>query len=343
MVNRPTISDLARQAGVSVATVDRVLNGRARVREETTRRVYEAATAIGYHGASLVRQRIMADVKPVTLGFVLLKRNELFYNRFARELETAIEAIESVRGTIRIAFVDEQKPEAFADALEGLGTRCDAVAATAIDCPQVTRTAARLREKGVPVYALLSDFAQGIRESYVGLNNIKAGRTAAWMISRTAAQPGPVAFFLASHRWHGHQLRETGFRAYFRERAPQFEILDTVFDLDTVDVTREATLSLMARKPDLAGIYVAGGGTEGAIAALRETTLNPLPSVVVNELTEASVAALEDGVLTTVIGTPLRALSTALVERMVASLDVGHSAIPGQYFLPFDLHVPESI
>ncbi|HUG61288.1 MAG TPA: LacI family DNA-binding transcriptional regulator, partial [Methylomirabilota bacterium] len=40
MGSRPTIEDVARSAGVSVATVDRVLNGRQKVREDTARRVY---------------------------------------------------------------------------------------------------------------------------------------------------------------------------------------------------------------------------------------------------------------------------------------------------------------
>ena len=40
MARRPTIDDLAQAAGVSVATVDRVLNGRPNVREGTARRVY---------------------------------------------------------------------------------------------------------------------------------------------------------------------------------------------------------------------------------------------------------------------------------------------------------------
>ncbi|TIO97114.1 MAG: LacI family transcriptional regulator, partial [Mesorhizobium sp.] len=51
MAKRPTITDLARVSGFSVATVDRVLNNRLPVREETARRVYEAATDIGYHAA----------------------------------------------------------------------------------------------------------------------------------------------------------------------------------------------------------------------------------------------------------------------------------------------------
>ena len=67
-----------------------------------------------------------------------------------------------------------------------------------------------LHEQGKPVFSLLSDFAQGIRESYIGLNNMKVGRSAGWLISRTAPHPGKVALFVGSHRWHGHELRETG-------------------------------------------------------------------------------------------------------------------------------------
>ena len=60
-MSRPTIIDLAKAAGVSTATVDRVLNGRHNVREETVRRVHEAAEAIGYHGANVIRYRLLAD------------------------------------------------------------------------------------------------------------------------------------------------------------------------------------------------------------------------------------------------------------------------------------------
>ena len=74
MSRRPTIADLAKEAGVSVATVDRVLNGRHPVREETARRVYEAASAIGYHAAALIHQRITADLPKMDFAFLLQKR-----------------------------------------------------------------------------------------------------------------------------------------------------------------------------------------------------------------------------------------------------------------------------
>lgn len=48
---RPTIGDLARQARVGVATVDRVLNGRHPVREQTATLVLSAAETPGYRAA----------------------------------------------------------------------------------------------------------------------------------------------------------------------------------------------------------------------------------------------------------------------------------------------------
>ena len=54
-----TLRDIAREAGVSVATLDRVLHGRPGVREETARRVREAIDRYDFRphaaGAELAR------------------------------------------------------------------------------------------------------------------------------------------------------------------------------------------------------------------------------------------------------------------------------------------------
>src|ERR671931_545437 len=48
MNRRPTIRDVAEQAGVSIATVSRVLNDRADVSVETRERVRAVARSVGY-------------------------------------------------------------------------------------------------------------------------------------------------------------------------------------------------------------------------------------------------------------------------------------------------------
>jgi LacI family transcriptional regulator len=343
MGSRPTIADLANKAGVSVATVDRVLNGRHRVREDTARRVHDAAVELGYHATSLIRQRIVAGQPELRFGFLLQKQHQLFYQALAGELEKAVDGATDIRGRSRVVFVQEQTPEVMAGELARMKENCDAVAVVSMDHHLVTEAVADLKKSEIPVFSLLSDFAQGVRDNYVGLNNMRVGRTAAWLISRTVQKPGKVAVFVGSHRWHGHELRETGFRSYFREYAPDFEILDTMVNLDTRQVTHEATLSLLNWHHDIAGFYVAGGGMEGAIKALREVLPDPLPSVVVNELTDDSRAALQDRIVTAVLATPLQKMCRTLVDLMIATVREGPSNTRGQVFLPFDIHVPESV
>jgi LacI family transcriptional regulator len=249
MANRPTIHDVAREAGVSSATVDRVLNGREKVREETARKVYEAARLIGYHAAPLIGQRVQADLPRLRLGLVLHKERQAFYQQFKAEAERAVTQAAGVRATLQVAFASSQSPKGFHRAYGGNGGRVDAIAATAVTHPEVTEAVVRLNARGIPCFSLLNDFAQGVRQNYLGLNNLKVGRIAAHMIATASHHAGKIAVFVGGYRWHGHELRETGVRSYFREHAPQFQILDTLINLETRQLTYEATLDLLGTPP----------------------------------------------------------------------------------------------
>lgn len=343
MARRPTIQDIAREAGVSVATVDRVLNGRLKVRDETARKVSDAAHRIGYHATNLIEQRLRADLPEVRLGFVLQKEKQAFYQTFAAEIDRAVRNAPGIRGRAIIEFSPSQSPTDVVAAIEAMRGRVDAIAATAVNQTRITEEVLALKDAGVPMFALLSDFAQGERLNYIGMNNLKVGRIAAWMLGTAARKTGKIAVFVGGHRWHGHELRETGLRSYFREAKPQFQVLDTLVNLETRQLTYEATLDLLARHPDVVGIYLAGGGMEGAIQALREARQAGQVALVVNELTPESRLALADGFVTMVISTPLRQLCEALVGLMAGEVTGAVAQVPSQHFLDAQLHVPESI
>jgi len=343
MANRATVKDVAREAGVSVSTVDRALNGRMKVREETLRKIAEAARKVGYHGRGLVEQRLLPKLPKMRFGFVLLKPSQEFYQNFTREIEKAVAARSDIEGEAVIRYAKSQSPEEFADLMERLGRKVDSLACVAVNHQRLNRVVQDLKERGVPVFSLLNDFAQGIRRSYVGMNNVKVGRVAAWMISKTVTQPGKLALFVGGNRWHGHDLREVGFRSFLRENAPAFPVLDTLVNLETRQLTYEATLDLLNRHPDLRGIYVAGGGMEGAIAALREMRAPHEVALVVNELTDESRAALADGYVVMVISTPLSELCADFVDLMVSAVQSGDYGIVGQHFLQPRIYLPDMI
>lgn len=343
MARRKTIHDVAEQAGLSVATVDRVLNGRQRVREETARRVYEAAQKIGYHAAGLIGQRLATDLPQMTFGFVLNNAGHDFYQSVAHHIEKAVRECSLVRGRAIIEFSPSHSADDFAKQMQNMADKVDVIAATATTHHDITQVVSELKEKSIPTFALFNDFAPGVRHAYVGLNNIKVGRMASWMISTAANSVGKIGVFVGGHRWHGHELREMGFRSHFREHAPEFQILDTIVNVETRKFTYEATMDLLSRHKDLRGLYLAGGGMEGAIAALREVRKPGEVALVVNELTSDSSKALSDRYLTMAIATPLEVLCRDLVRLMVESKLNETPNLAGQHFLTPELIIPESI
>lgn len=340
MARRATIKDVARVSGLSTATIDRALNGRAKVREETLRRIADAAREVGYHARGVLEHRLDATVPELRIGVLLLKEKQPFYQAFRTEIERAIAARSDVRGRAIIRFANSQSPTEFAELLQKLGQEADAVAAVAVNHQSLDKVVSDLKAKDVPVFSLLNDFAQGIRRSYIGLNNMKVGRQAAWMLTQIAT-PGRVAIFVGGNRWHGHDLREVGFRAFMRENAPSFETLETLVNLETRQVTYEATLSLLERYPDLRGIYIAGGGMEGAIAALREVRPPGKVRLVVNEVTSDSRAGLMDGYVQMAISTPLADVCQSMIDLAIKACSDPNSTSVEQHFLDPRIILPE--
>jgi LacI family transcriptional regulator len=341
---RPTIADVARRAGLSVATVDRALNGRHHVREETLQRIYDASCGLSFHATGILKRKLQEDLPCYSLGLLVLGRTHVsFFEALARHFQQTVGDFPGIRGSAKVGFLEWESPRDAAAHIRKLSAHVQAIAAVSIDHPAITAAVADLKDKGVPTFAVLTDFAQGIREGYVGVDNRKAGSTAAWLISRTAKSPGKVAIFVGSARFHGHEMREIGFRAYFRDRAPEFEVIDTLVNPSRQDSAYEATHKLLMRHPDLVGLNVAGCGPEGVIKALREVGLPGRIAAVCNEYTPESAAALADDVITMVISTPLEWLCRELVALMVRAVSKGASHVPGQAFVPFNILVEANI
>src|SRR5690606_4431266 len=144
---RVTIADLAREAGVSLATVDRVLNGRLKVREETALKVHEAAQRIGYHGANAIRSRILADLPELHVGVILQKERHAFYRDFARQIEARVARVTSHRMRATIRFAETTLPGELAELLRSMSGKVQAVAASGLDHHEVTAAVADLKAR----------------------------------------------------------------------------------------------------------------------------------------------------------------------------------------------------
>jgi LacI family transcriptional regulator len=341
---RPTIADVAAAAQVSIATVNRVLSGKQAVRKATARQVAEAAEALGFYAARAIRVRTEAEPPRRTFGFLMQQRGRSLYQMLGSELKAATLASTAVRGEAIVEYREDLSPEATAERLLNLGRNVDAIAVVAADHPRITEAIDELSANRVPVVAVISDLTARARAGYVGLDNWKLGATAGWAMARLCKQAGKVGIFVGNHRYLCQDICEIRFRSYFRERAPEFQVLDGIPTFEDSGYGYQSALDLMHRTPDLVGLFLAGGGKSGVLRALREQTAIERKLVVVAlDLTPKARAALLDGSIDVVLSHPIKQLAETTVELLAGATSGATNGEPVQRVLPFEIFTPENL
>ncbi len=337
------MADIAALAGVGIATVDRVLTGRRKVREENARRVYEAASKLGYHATPVIRYRLSQTAPPMTFGFILPKQKQPFYKRLSAALEDAVALRTDVRGRAIVRYAQTQTPQEHAELMMGFVGTADVIAASVVNHPLVTKAARELSAEEVPVVSMLNDFAKEERRRFVGIDNYRAGRLAGWMLAGLSRTPGTIAVLVGGNLWQAHQLRESGLRSYVREHAPDFALRDAVLTLETNTVTHDLIQDVLETWRDLRGVYITGGGVEGAIEALRSSNRSDLPHVVAHSSSDMARLALSERQLSMLIETPVDALARAVVDELVEAVHSTKKPTGSERLLRPEVVLPESL
>src|SRR6478736_3682816 len=173
------IREIARQSGLSEATVDRVLNRRPGVRPSTAAHVAQAI-------ADLDRQRSQLRLTGRTFIVDLVMQTP---DRFSAAVQAALELeLPMLRPAVvrsRFDFRERARPDELAKSLDGIRHRGSmGVILKAPDDPEIIDAVARLHDSGIPVVTLVTDIPLSQRVAYVGIDNRAAGATAAYLIDQ---------------------------------------------------------------------------------------------------------------------------------------------------------------
>lgn len=299
-VARVTLQDVAREAGVGVATVDRVLNKRAGVQARTVERVEQAVQRLGYRpdpaAARLARQRVHR------VRFVLPGGD----NPFVAQLRTCIASsqpwLDDRRARSEVVQADTFSPEALAVCLRQQAAHCEALIVMGVDHPLVRAALDALVDQGITVVTLVSDVPAARRAHFVGIDNVAAGRTAAGLLGRFLPRPDAVVGVVAgSLSLRDHAERWLGFKQVMEAEHGAVRLLQPLEGRDDARRNQEAVARLLAEQPTLDAIYSLGAGNEGISAALRQAGRARALRWVCHELTPGARSDLLDGTLDAVI------------------------------------------
>ena len=337
---KPTVRDIAREAGVSLATVDRVLNARPGVRHGTVAKVQAAVSRLGYvrdtSAANLARQRIYR------FAILLPAGPSQFVDGLRAAIEAAAVSQIADRVSCRIVSAPAQDPHAIVRTLRGLNAaRLDGVAIMAPETPQVRDAVGRLKEAGLAVVTLVSDLPNAPRDHFIGINSLAAGRTAALLMGRFAGGQGEVVVVTNSLRSRDSLERRLGFDQVMNSDFPRVTALPSVESFDSARRMEELVRVCVSR-PRLVGIYSMGSGNTALMAALRRSGRLDDLVVIAHELTPTTRAALLRNEMAAVIAQNAGHLARSAL-RVLRALSDGQPIFEAQEHIRIEIVLRENI
>jgi len=295
-----TLQDIAREAGVSVATVDRVLHGRSGVRADTARRVREAVARYDFRpsraGAELARGKLMRFALIAPIG------DNIFMQMIRDQVDELTGWLASRRATVETILTDVFNPPVLSEALESLMGRFDGVAVVALDHQSVRAAIDDLVASGMFVVTLVSDVPGSRRHHYVGIDNVAAGRTAASLIGRLShSRVGKIGVIAGSQLLRDHAERIFGFQQVIGLEYPNLILVGPVEGGDQDSLNESLMAKLLADHADLVGVYNVGAGTPGVAKAISDAGREREIVFVAHDLTSFTRRALLRGVIDAVV------------------------------------------
>ncbi|MFW8644310.1 LacI family DNA-binding transcriptional regulator [Rhizobium beringeri] len=337
---RPTVHDIAAAAGVSLATVDRVLNQRPGVRHVTREKVETAIRELGY--VRDVAAANLAKGRTYPLVFILPASDNSFMHGLNAEIRQAVLRSSAERTDIRTIEVPAFDPAALVSVLEQLSREkpCG-IALVATDAPDVRAAVDRLVRERFPIVTLVSDLTGSLRHHYAGVDNIAAGRTAARLLGRFGPRKGEIAVLAGSMLVRDHRERLEGFTAVMAEEFPDLAILPVLEGRDDPEVAHRLVADALGNA-GIIGVYSLGAGNRGLIRALKEKAVDRVLTVIAHELTAHTRAALMDNTIDAILNQDAGHEVRSAIRVLKAKAD-GLAVIEAQERICLDIFLKDNL
>ena len=341
MRSRKTIKEIAAITGFSTATVDRVINGRDGVKDNTRKTVLLAARELSYKNVA-VRLPDDASGRVIKTAVIIPETDNELINKLSATISAkATGEPYLVVEEFRYKNLDSQDLVNVLTKISELGF--DAIGLVGVDDPKVAHLINRIIRNGVKVITLLSVISSITPLTHIGINDNAAGRTAGLLMMKAKPDPaGTVVVFTGSTQYQGHLQREIGFRGILRESGINVRVAESFETREDRSHTTEVALGQLKSDKEITGIYVIGSGAAEIVDACDSIALSPRPVIVCHDMTESVMHKLFAGKVDYIIHQDLFVEATNFIN-VISNIYWGKEPLTGSLPVRINIVTTENI
>ncbi|WP_338328444.1 LacI family DNA-binding transcriptional regulator [Burkholderia multivorans] len=313
VAHRFLIKEIALQAGVGVATVDRVINNRGNVRDHTKRRVEQAIQ-------ELERQELYSAAAGRKLSVdVVVEAPDRFADEIKQALEAELPTLHPAIFRPRYLMQETMHTREVVDALRSIAQHgSHGVFLKARDVPEISNAIGELKRAGIPVVTTFTDIPLSDRIAYAGLDNRIAGATAAYLLMQWLPDdPANILITMSDEHFRGEEEREISFRRALRTRRPQVSIIDASGGHGLDGPTEKLVSQALGQDNDIAAVYSMGGGNRAILRALDAQGKKP-KCFIGHDLDRDNIELLREGKIHAILYHDLRQDMRAACQHVMS-------------------------
>ncbi|HOX11265.1 MAG TPA: LacI family DNA-binding transcriptional regulator [Spirochaetia bacterium] len=342
-----TVKEIARLAGVSIGTVDRVLHGRDGVAEETRENVESIVRSLGYRPNVLARQLSLGKTWLFRVLAPKAGQDSGYWGLCLEGIRAAARDLSRFSVRTEVVEFDRYDPAGYRKLLSGtLAEGFDGLLLAPV-LPAVIGPALAALPPGTP-YAFFDAALEGADPVFsIGQDAYSAGRLAGRLLSLLAPGDVPLAA-IDAHPEDGHiRRRVAGFESYLREAGSRRLIVRECPGFERPEVRARWFEDIFREEPGIGGLLVANSSGHLAGEWLAAAGKKDRCAVVSWDLVPRNAAALREGLVDCVISQRPREQGRLGLERLyriVAHGDPGGTvAVATEILLKENMPAPEAV
>lgn len=339
-----TMSEIAKLAGVSRGTVDRVINNRGGVGLETAEKILRVAAQLNYSPNRAARS-LSTGKRNFLLTFIVFHPERAPYYRDVQAGALQFAQVKREHGVeVKLRYIENWGEQGILTQLdEAVKDGSDGIALYGTSDAAVVERVRKITQSGIPVVTVGSEIPECGQLGFVGSNAFAAGRTAAGLISLFQREEIRLGIILGYRSRFYHNGRLAGLTAGLGEQSIPWSIgfteCNSDDEFDCFDIVKEQ----MWRHPEVNTLFLSTGNVYGACRALERMNLPRQPRVICYDNTSDIRQMIRKGLISASIGTePVRQGLEAL-QILYDYLAFGTPPKEKKHYMENDIFIAENV
>ena len=337
-----TIREIAKRAGVSIGTVDRVIHGRGSVSENTEKIVKQALKELNYNPNYFARHLKLA--KEFIFGVLMpeLEQDSSYWKGPYSGIKKAADELNKHKVSVRFFYYDKYSPSSFSNSCKDLlGSEVDGILAAPVLFNIAADFMCRIPEN-VPFVFFDSALPGTNCLSSIVQDSYASGKLAARLMSMVVKDGGSLAAIRVLPEDYHINERIDGFRSFFNGSINfSVKVYDTKGEIDEYDFDN-LTRGILSETKDLRGVFVSNALTFRAAECLEKYKPKSKIYVIGYDLIEENIDYLKKGKIDFLISQKPEMQGYRGIYTLYRKI-VLNEEVPKNIMMPIDIIVKDNV